>query len=358
MTYWLWIAFVVLILLLLALDLGVFHRQDRVIRTREALLWTGFWVLLALVFNVAIYFMYEQSWLGIGVIDSSREQLVELPAGVRSLVGHLADDVDVSYRMTGWTAAIEFLTGYLVEKSLSLDNIFVIAMIFRHFAVRPEYQHRVLFWGIVGALLMRGAMIAAGVALIQKFFWTVYVFGGFLILTSIRMLVTPESQPDLEKSKLIRVVRRLFPVSTERSDHSFFCRHEGRWAVTPLFLVLVVVEVSDILFAVDSIPAIFAITREPFIVFTSNMFAILGLRSLFFAVAQILSNFYYLQYCLVVILAYVGVKMILTHHLRIPDWTSLVVIGGLLSIGVAASMVRSRVLDRRADQAEPPSHEH
>jgi tellurite resistance protein TerC len=256
--------------------------------------------------------------------------------------------------VSGWTAAMEFFTGYLVEKSLSLDNIFVIALIFKHFGVKPEYQHRVLFWGIVGALLMRGGMIGAGVVLIRRFYWTIYVFGGFLILTAIRMLVADDSDPDLEKSKLIRMVRWLFPVTTECPDHSFFWKQDGRWAVTPLLVVLVVVEISDVLFAVDSIPAIFAITRDPFIVFTSNIFAILGLRSLFFAVAQLLGSFYYLQVCLVVILAYVGVKMILSHHVPIPAWTSLVVIGSLLTVGIVASIIRARVLRARGKKDDDP----
>jgi tellurite resistance protein TerC len=356
MTAWLWIGFIVMVVLLLALDLGVLNRKDHVIGAREALLWTGFWVLLALVFDVAVYFIYENHWLGVGIIEGGEQQLIELPLSVRSLAGHLSEDLDVSYRVSGEVAAVEYLTGYLIEKSLSLDNIFVIALIFRHFAVRPEYQHRVLFWGIVGALIMRGAMIGAGVVLIQRFFWTVYVFGGFLILTAIRMAVVPETDPDLEKSKLVRLVRRIFPVTTESRGHAFFLRvpvsgGAVRWAVTPLFLVLVVVELSDVLFAVDSIPAIFAITRDPFIVFTSNIFALLGLRSLFFAVAQLLRSFHYLQHCLVVILGYVGVKMILSHHLRIPPWTSLAVIGGLLLAGVVASLARSRVLARRGAAA-------
>jgi tellurite resistance protein TerC len=248
-------------------------------------------------------------------------------------------------------AALEYLTGYLLEKSLSLDNIFVIALVFRHFQVPLKFQHRVLFWGIAGALVMRGAMIGAGVVLIQRFSFTVYVFGGFLIFTAVRMMVSPDHAPDLEKSRLLRLARRLYPVSAGFQGHSFFTRVEGRRAITPLFLVLLIVEGSDAIFAVDSIPAIFAVTQDPFIVFTSNIFAILGLRSLYFALAQLLHRFHYLQVALVVILAYVGVKMILSHHLPVPAWISLAVVGGALALAIVASVVR----DRRTDRTVPPS---
>jgi tellurite resistance protein TerC len=310
---WIWTAFIVLILLLLALDLGVLNRHDHVISTREALGWTSFWIALALLFLVAVYYIYEHRWLGIGTAPG--------------------------YDPTGLKAAIHYFEGWLIEKSLSLDNIFVIAMIFRFFGVPLQYQHRTLFWGILGALLLRGAMIAAGVALIRKFAWAIYVFGGFLILTAIKMMVAPESDPDLENNRLLKLVRRVYPVSATLHGHNFFTRVDGRRAITPLFLVLLLVESSDVIFAVDSIPAIFGITQDPFIVFTSNIFAILGLRSLYFVLAQLLHAFRYLQASLVLVLAYVGFKMILSHHIQIREWISLTVIGGALLAGALASVI-------------------
>lgn len=350
MTVWLWVGFLVLVGFFLALDLGVLNRGDRVIGARAALLWTAFWIGLALLFNVLVYFMYEQHWLGIGLL-SGQQAALDLHQPDATLAALARGGASISYRVPGREAALEYLTGYLLEKSLSLDNIFVIALVFRHFQVPLKYQHRVLFWGIVGALVMRGALIGAGVVLIQKFSFMVYVFGGFLIFTAARMLVSPDHAPDLEKSRLLRWARRLYPVSAGFQGHAFFTRVEGRRAITPLFLVLLVVESSDVIFAVDSIPAIFAVTRDPFIVFTSNIFAILGLRSLYFALAQLLHRFHYLQVALVAILAYVGVKMILSHHLPVPAWVSLAVVGGVLVVAVLASVVR----DRRAARPGPPS---
>jgi tellurite resistance protein TerC len=319
MVVWLWIGFIAFVLVMLALDLGVFNRRDHVIRAREALGWTLFWVVLALCFNVLVYFMYRDHWLGIG-----------------KHIGH---------SLGGHQAAIQFFTGYLIEKSLSLDNIFVIALIFSYFKVPAEYQHRVLFWGILGALLMRGAMIAAGTALITRFSWTVYVFGGFLIFTAVRMLLTGDEAPDLEHNRLVRWTRRLYPVSERIEDHSFFTRLAGgRRAITPLFLVLILVESSDVIFAVDSIPAIFAVTVDPFIVFTSNIFAILGLRSLYFVLARLIDKFHFFKLSLVVVLAYVGAKMVLSHLIEIPSWVSLIVIVGVLLVGVIASLVRARII--------------
>jgi tellurite resistance protein TerC len=329
MTVWLWIGFLLLVLLLLALDLGVLNRHDHVIKTHEALAWTAVWICVSLLFNVAVYFIYDHHLLGIGT-----------QAGAQA---------------SGREAAIEYFTGYIIEKSLSLDNIFVIALIFKFFRVPLQFQHRVLFWGIVGALVMRGAMIGAGVALIQKFTWAIYVFGGFLIFTAIKILVSPESgEPNLEKSRIVRLLRRYYPVSPDLDGHAFFTQLNGRRAITPLFLVLLLVETSDVLFAVDSIPAIFAVTQDPFIVFTSNIFAILGLRSLYFALAQLLHNFHYLQLSLVFILGYVGVKMILSHTVKIPSWITLAVIGGLLSLGIVASIIRTRRRKNAASSADPP----
>jgi tellurite resistance protein TerC len=306
-----WAGFLAFVLGLLALDLGVFHRESRAIRTGEALAWAGFYVTLALAFNVLVFFLYERSWLGVGVT--------------------------VGQPLDGRTAALQFLTGYLLEQSLSLDNVFIIALIFSYFRVPLAYQHRVLFWGILGALVMRGAMIGLGAALITRFDWIIYVFGGILILTAVRMLLAGNEEPDPEKSPVIRLARRIYPVTPELHGERFFVQLNGRRAATPLFLVLLMVESSDVLFAVDSIPAIFAVTQDPFLVFTSNIFAILGLRNLYFAIAPLLNRFKYLKQSLVFILAFVGVKMILAHTQPIPTITSLSLIIGILGVGILAS---------------------
>ncbi|UCF34526.1 MAG: TerC family protein [Phycisphaerales bacterium] len=316
MAIWLWMGFIACVLGLLALDLGIFHRKAHAVHTREALLWTAFWVVLALVFNAAVYYMYEHHWLGIGL--------------------------EVGHELTGKQAALQFFTGYVIEKSLSLDNIFVIALIFAYFNVPAVYQHRVLFWGILGALIMRGLMIAAGAALIQRFDWIVYVFGAFLLATAVKMLIVRHEKLEPDKNPAVRLARFFYPVSAHFEEQRFFTRVGGRRAITPLFLVLLVVESSDVLFAVDSIPAIFAITRDPFLVFTSNVFAILGLRSLYFALAGIMARFRYLRISLVFVLAFVGVKMLLAHHRPIPTWVSLSIICAILLIGVVASLIGSR----------------
>ncbi|MCK6484204.1 MAG: TerC family protein [Phycisphaerae bacterium] len=329
MTVWLWVGFIVLVLGMLALDLGVFHRRPHVIGTREALAWTAFWVIIALLFNSAVYYMYEHHWLGIGL--------------------------HIGHQLGGRQAALEFFSGYLIEKSLSLDNIFVIAMIFAYFRVPAVYQHRVLFWGILGALIMRGVMIAAGVALIRRFDWITYVFGAILFLTAVKMLLTSEESVEPENNILVRVARRWYPVSPNFEGQRFFTRIDGRAAVTPLFLVLLVVESTDVLFAVDSIPAIFAVTRDPFIVFTSNVFAILGLRSLYFALASLMDRFRYLKLSLVFVLAFVGVKMILAH--AFPDAlsieASLIVICSILAVGMLASVLAARRMGRLGLRAGP-----
>ncbi|MFH0982421.1 MAG: TerC family protein [Planctomycetota bacterium] len=312
MVIWLWIGFIAFVLSMIALDLGVFNRKAHVISTREGLAWTGVWVALALLFNAGVYFMYEHHWLGLG--------------------WHTIEPLD------GQQAFWKFFTGYLIEKALSLDNIFVIALIFAYFRVPRIYQHRVLFWGIMGALLMRGLMIGAGTALIRRFEWTIYVFGALLIVTAVKMLITRPETLKPERNPLVRLARRIYPVSTTFQEQRFFTRVDGRRAITPLFLVLLVVESTDVLFAVDSIPAIFAITRDPFLVFTSNIFAILGLRSLYFALAGMIEKFRYLKVSLVFVLAFVGVKMLLSHHYLIPILFSLSVIIGILLVGVLASI--------------------
>ena len=313
MTIWLWIGFVVLVLALLALDLGVFHRKTHAVTISEAAVWTTVWVILSLLFTAAVYWLYEHHFLGIG-----------------QAIGH---------QLSGGQASLQFFTGYVIEKSLSLDNIFVIALIFAYFRIPAMFQHRVLFWGILGALVMRGAMIAAGTVLIHRFAWVTYVFGVLLIATAIRLLVARHDNLKPDRNVLVRLARRIYPVSTELDGQKFFTRITGQRAITPLLLVLLVVESTDILFAVDSIPAIFAVTQDPFIVFTSNVFAILGLRSLYFVLAGVMDRFRYLKMSLVFLLAFVGVKMLLVHHYPIPTLVSLGIISGILSVGVVASVL-------------------
>lgn len=314
MVIWLWIGFIALVLALLALDLGVFNRKTHVVSMGEALAWTAFWVALALSFNVGVYFLYEHNLLGIG------------GPGLGSA-------------LQGRQAALNFFTGYLVEKSLSLDNIFVIALIFTYFKVPLQYQHRMLFWGILGALIMRGAMIALGAAMITRFEWIVYVFGAFLIMTAVKMLIARHDNLEPGKNPVVRLATRFFPVTPDFEGERFFSQMNGQRAITPLFLALLMVETSDVLFAVDSIPAIFAITTDPFLVFTSNIFAILGLRSLYFALAAMMEKFRYIKMSLVFLLAFIGVKMLLTHHIPISNSVSLAVIAGILSVGLLASFV-------------------
>lgn len=307
-----WPAFVVFVLALLALDLGVFHRKAHEPSVAEALAWSAFWVCLALGFNALVFFLYENNWIGVG----------------------LAFPVDVSGRQ----AAVEFFTGYVLEKSLSLDNIFVIALIFSYFKVPLAYQHRVLFWGVVGALVLRGVMIAAGATLLKNFSWMTYVFGGLLLVSAARMLVARHDNLDADNI-VIRTAKRWVPVTDDFHGTRFFVIENGVRVATPLLLVLLMVETTDVLFAVDSIPAIFAVTNQPFIVYTSNIFALLGLRSLYFALAPLLQKFRYLKASLVFLLAYVGVKMLLAHTHPIPPAVSLAMIGGILGVGILASII-------------------
>ncbi len=311
----------------------MFHRKAHAPTVAEALAWSAFWILLALAFNGLVYFLYEHNWIGVG----------------------LAFEGDVS----GKQASLEFFTGYLLEKSLSLDNIFVIALVFSHFRVPLMYQHRVLFWGVLGALVMRGVMIGAGAVLIARFYWTTYVFGGLLLVTAARMLLVSHENLEPDRSPLIRIARRFYPVTVGTRAERFFVHEEGRWAMTPLFLVLLMVEGTDLLFAVDSIPAIFAVTSDPFLVYTSNVFAILGLRSLYFALAPLLAYFRFLKASLVFVLGFVGVKMLLAHHHPVPVTVSLPVIIGILGVGVLASVlypeagrVEARARSRHGSDAE------
>lgn len=304
-----WGIFIAFIILFLALDLGVFNRTPHVIKTKEAAIWTSVWVTVALSFSGIIYWLFS-------------EGLVENPTN-----------------LTPKLAVLKYITGYLIELSLSIDNVFVIAVIFSSFAIPQKYQHEVLFYGILGAIVFRALMIFFGVALINKFGWIIYVFGAFLLITAFRMLLHKESEFDPKNSKMYRFLKRLFPISYRMDGDKFFIKRMGIRAATPLFVALIIIELTDILFALDSIPAILAITADPFIVFSSNILAILGLRSMYFLISRMLTKFRYINYSLVVILAYVGVKMILSHNVDIPEWLSLSVIGVSLAAGVIASIL-------------------
>jgi tellurite resistance protein TerC len=324
-----WLGFIVLVVALLWLDLGVLNRHNRVMGTREALRWTALWVSVSLAFNVFVYFLYERR-LG----------------GFQSTLG-------------GWDAAKVFFAGYLLEYSLSLDNVFVIALIFQYFAVPPASQHRALFWGILGALIFRGVMIVAGAALLGRFEWMMYVFGAILLLTAIRMLRSDNEQVEPEHNPLVRFARRVYPVSSAYDGARMFTRlPDGRWAMTPLFLVLLVIESTDVIFAVDSIPAVFGVTREPFIVFTSNIFAILGLRSLYFVLAGMMRRFHHVKTSLIFVLAFIAVKMLLAEHVHISIDASLAVLATAIGLGVVASLLsappRTPEEEELADESRLP----
>ena len=314
LTLLIWAGFGVLFVGVLALDLGVMHRESRAMNVREALIWTVIWIVVALSAGGLVYGLYEHNWLG----------WVSGSGGTH--------DID------GWEAFIQYATGYLLEWSLSVDNIFVIAVIFTYLKIPVGLQYRVLFWGIVGAIVLRGAMIGVGTALIHRFAWMYYVFGAVLILSAARMLFSSDAAYDPGKSPLMRGLRRLFPVTDRLDGTRFFTHLEGRNAATPLFVALLFVDFADAVFAVDSIPAIFAVTRDPFLLLTSNAFAILGLRALYFAIAGMLALFSYLKFALVVILAFIGVKMLLEHHVQISNLHSLAVIVSVLAAGVLASL--------------------
>jgi tellurite resistance protein TerC len=298
---------------MLAIDLGIFHRHAHIVSVKEALTWSVVWIALSLAFNGLIWLFWDRI----------------APAST----------------LSNSDAALAFLTGYLIEKALSVDNIFVFVLIFTYFAVPALYQHRVLFWGIIGALLMRGVMIALGATLIKEFHWIIYIFGAFLIFTGIRMAFHRNEEVHPEKNPLIRLLKRLMPVTENYEGDKFFIRRAGVLMATPLFLVLLMVETTDLIFAVDSIPAIFAVTQDPFIVYTSNVFAILGLRSLYFVLAGMVHQFYYLKLGLSVVLVFVGVKMLLIDTaFKIPTALSLMVVALIIAVAVIASLVRSRRL--------------
>lgn len=321
-----WIAFLSFILVLLALDLGVFHRRPHVVSVREALGWTCVWIALALAFSAVVYLGYEHRWFGLG---------------------HAADPVDGRVN-DGRSAVLKFLTGYVVEESLSVDNVFVIAMLFEYFAVPAIYQHRVLFWGILGAVAMRGAMIAIGAHLVAELSWILYAFGIVLILTGVRMAFFTGKELDPGQNAIVRLVRRLFPVTDRYHGEHFFVRipNPGTWLLTPLALALIMVEMTDLIFAVDSIPAIFTITADPFLVFTSNVFAILGLRSLYVALAGALHALRYMKHALAAVLVTVGAKMLAHHPLEqlLGEDFNLYLLGvvlAILAIGAVASLAGS-----------------
>ena len=302
---WLWVGFNLFILAMLALDLGVFHRKSHEISVKEATIWSAVWVALAMIFNAGIFYF------------------------------------------RGTEPGIQFFTGYLIEKSLSVDNIFVIALIFSYFAVPKLYQHRVLFWGILGALVMRAVFIVAGAALLARFHWIIYIFGAFLVFTGIRMAMHRNEEIHPEHNPVLKLVRRLVPVTNDYHGGHFFARHAGKLMATPLFMVLVLVETTDLVFAVDSIPAIFAVTEDPFLVYTSNIFAILGLRSLYFVLAGVMDKFVYLKIGLSAILVFVGGKMLLTEVYKIPATVSLLVVLSMLAVTIAASVRKNRRDERR-----------
>jgi tellurite resistance protein TerC len=304
----LWIGFNILVLILLFIDLGAFHRKDHVIKVKEALLMSGVWILLAILFNTGIYFWF------------------------------------------GKESALQFFAGFLLEKSLSVDNIFVFILIFSYFKIPPKYQYHVLFWGILGALVLRAGFILAGTSLIKQFHWIIYIFGGILVYTGIKMaLQKEEDEIEPDKNFLVRLVKRLMPVTKDYGEGKLFVKRQGRYHASLLFIALLVVETTDVVFALDSIPAIFAVTTDPFIVYTSNVFAILGLRALYFALAGIMDLFHYLKLGLSVILTFVGIKMLISETYHIPIEAALGFIAGILIISILASIIWPRKPEEKVE---------
>jgi tellurite resistance protein TerC len=309
---WLWAAFVGVVLVLLALDLGIFHKEDRPVPAREALSWVVVWAILALAFNGFVWWRF------------------------------------------GPTRATEFLTGYLIEQSLSVDNLFVFVLVFATFRIPPHLQHRVLFWGILTALVLRGGMIIGGTALLQRFHWLIYVFGAFLLVTGIKLFFHKEQEHQPEHSLAFRLLRRVVPATPVLEGNHFFVRQGGRWVATPLFLCLLLIEISDVVFALDSVPAIFGVTLDPFIVFTSNIFAILGLRSLYFAIASLIGRFEYLKAGLAMVLVFIGVKMSISAWVHIHALLSLGVVVSLLGGAVVFSLLKTRRLGQEETRPSVP----
>ena len=305
-----WIIFIAVVIFALILDLGVFNRKPHEIKTKEAAIWTSVWVTCALLFSGVVYLSFENNWI--------------------------ANPTN----LTPTNAVLKFVTGYLIELSLSVDNIFIIALIFSSFAIPKKYQHEVLFYGVLGAIVFRAIMIVFGVALITEFSWMIYVFGVFLILTALKLLFSHNEQKDPHDFKIYKWIAKIYPVTTTIEDDKFFVIKNGVKYATPLFVALIIIELTDVFFAIDSIPAILAITADPFIVFTSNILAIMGLRSMYFLVVGMLDKFKYINYSLVVILAFVGVKMIISHHVEIPEWLSL----GVIVLSLAGGMLASKFI--------------
>jgi len=297
---WFWVGFNIFVLLMLALDLGIFHKTHHVVSVKEALIWSGIWIFFALCFNGFIFYI------------------------------------------AGETKALEFLTGYLIEKALSVDNIFVFVLIFTYFQIPPKYQHKVLFWGIIGALIMRVIFIFAGVALLEKFHWTIYIFGSILIYTGIKMLNQSDKKIEPDKNPIIKIFKKIVPTTDQLHEDKFFIKQNQRNTATPLFVVLIMIEITDLVFAVDSIPAILAVTQDHFIVYTSNVFAILGLRSLYFALANIIERFKYLAVGLSIILIFVGIKMVTIDFFKIPIQYSLMIIVVILSGSMLFSLLKTK----------------
>lgn len=307
-----WVLFNLFIIFLLIVDLGIFHRKTHEIRFKEAIGWSCFWIALSLIFNVFLWWMWPE--------DSA---------------------------LSRKEAGLLFFAGYLIEKSLSIDNIFVLVMLFSYFRLPLIYHHRVLIWGILGAMILRGTFIFAGVVLIEKFAWTLYIFGVFLIFTGIKLVFVKDSEINPERNLVLKFLRRFFPISQEYVGGQFFARIDGKLFITPLFVLLVIIETTDLVFAIDSIPAIFGITQDPFIIYTSNIFAILGLRSLYFAMAGIMNSFYYLNYGLAVVLVFIGTKMLIEReplNCHIGIGLSLGVVGSILLSSVVASLIREKIV--------------
>ncbi|MDQ6623648.1 MAG: TerC family protein [Verrucomicrobiota bacterium] len=315
MPLWFWIAFHLGLFVVLAIDLVGFRRREHVVTIKQAIIWSVIWVLLSLGFNALVW------------------------------------------QLRGDKAALDFFTGYVIEYSLSVDNIFVFVLIFTYFKVRRKYQHRVLVWGIVGALVMRGAMIWLGVSLVKRFDWILYIFGAFLLVTGVRMLMSRGEEIDLEHNFVLRLCRRWMPVAPDYHEQHFLVRQAGRWMLTPLALVLIVIDIMDLIFAVDSIPAVFAITQDEFIIYTSNICAILGLRSLYFVLAHVIDRFIYLRTGLALVLGFVGLKMIAARFVQIPNWASLFFIIVVLFVTIFLSVqATSRRRKGRHAKATLPDH--
>lgn len=316
-----WILFFALVFVILALDLGVFNKTPHIISSKEASKWTAIWVSISFLFSGVIYWLYG------------------------------TDYINNPTALSQTNAALKFITGYLIELSLSIDNIFVIAIIFASFKIPQKYQHRVLFWGILGAIVFRGLMISFGVIIINKFAWTTYLFGAFLLFTAVKMLFSKEDDDFQPKDSFVyKMIGKVMPITSEHDKEKFFIlNHKGKKAATPLFVALIVIEVMDVLFAVDSVPAILAITSDPFIVFSSNIFAILGLRSMYFFLANMLEKFSHLEYSLIAILSFVGIKMLAHDYIEIPEWASL----GFIALSLIAGVLFSINYDKKEHENKP-----